>query len=172
MAIQNMTFRRRGTAVAMALVFATILLLMAIGFVRQLRQAHPQNRLIDERVKVELLANSAIDKAILKFQLFQGDYYAAVAASKLGYHQPLQDFFINDTGLRYVNFGDASSSFSNHTIGVVIASVSLLTDWKWNTEALRIIANVTYTDSVGRNVDKDVVRIVKLDRRLNTPWGP
>lgn len=167
-----MSIRRRGTAVAMALIFATILLLMAIGFVRQLRQAHPQNRLIDERVKVELLANSAIDKAILKFQLFQGDYYAAVAASKLNNPTPLAHFFIDDAGLRYENFGGASSSFSNHTISVAIASVSLLTDWKWNTEALRIVANVTYTDSVGRNVDKDVVRIVKIDRRLNTPWGP
>ena len=33
---------------------------------RQLQQVAPQNRMIDERAKVELLANSVIDKAILE----------------------------------------------------------------------------------------------------------
>lgn len=161
--------RRRGTAVALAIVFATILLLMAIGFSRILQHAQPQNRLIDERAKIEFLANSVIDKALLKFKLYPADFYAAVDAAKYNYPGPLQDFCINDPQLQMNGFAEASSSFAAFGVNVAIASVSLLTDWRWNADALRIEARAWFTDQAGKNVDKDVVRIVKLERRVNAP---
>lgn len=156
---------QRGTALVMALVFALLLLQMAISYSGMLRQSKPQTLQLEEGSKFELLAQGLIDKAILKFQLYPGEFYAAWRAAQLNNPAYLNEY-VNDANLRLTEFSTASSSFSETKISVFIASMALLTDSRWNQEALRIIASVTYLNQSGKVVDKSVVKIITVKREV------
>jgi hypothetical protein len=45
--------------------------------------------------------------------------------------------------------------------------MALLTDSRWNQEALRIEANVSYVNNqTGKNIDKTVVKIISVKREV------
>lgn len=151
----------------MALIFAVLLLQMAITYSGMLRISKPQTLQLEEAAKYDLLAQGLIDKAILKFQLYPGEFYAAWRAHELGHSKYLEEFAINDPNLRMVDFDLASSTFTNQKISVAIASMALLTDSRWNQEALRIEANVSYVNyQTGKNIDKTVVKIISVKREV------
>jgi len=160
----------RGTALILSLVFATLLLEMVIAYTKMVQQAPPQNFQIDERVKMDFLSQGLIEKAILKFQLFPADYYAANDALKLNKSDYIKAFVIGDSNLMISNFAEASSSFSDSKINVCISSMSLLTNFQYNQEAIRIQSQAVYTGKNGKNIEKDVVRTVRLNRQSNAPF--
>ncbi|HNV70743.1 MAG TPA: hypothetical protein PKO06_13665 [Candidatus Ozemobacteraceae bacterium] len=166
--------KRRANALLLSLVFAMILLQLAVSYSGLLRQSHPQSQQIDERVKMDFLAQGLIEKAILKFQLFPADFYAAHDATRVAsYGANATSFYLNnwitDANLSLINFAEASSTMSNIPMNCVVSSMSLLTDFKWNREALQARAETTYLSRSQGTVSKEVVRTLQLTRQSNSP---
>ncbi|MFZ5950462.1 MAG: hypothetical protein ACOYXC_07140 [Candidatus Rifleibacteriota bacterium] len=158
--------RRNGMALILALVFAVVLLQMAIAYSSMTKTTKVQTVQIDERIKLDYLAQGLTELALLKFQLYPGDYYACWEAFKLGNANYLNEFTIGANEFTIANFGDSKSSFNNQQIGIQLASMAIYTDNKWKTEALFIQAGAEYTDQFGRSISKDAVRIVSIERVL------
>ncbi|MDN5277974.1 MAG: hypothetical protein PWR01_1939 [Clostridiales bacterium] len=157
---------KKGMALVMALVFAVVLLQMAIAFSSMTQTSKPQTVQIDERIKLDYLAHGLTELALLKFQLYPGDYYACWEAHELGTDNYLNRFTINAPEFTIANFTDSKSSFNDQAIGIQLASMAIYTDNRWKTEALFIQAGAEYTDQFGREISKDAVRIVSLQRVL------
>lgn len=160
----------------MALVFAVVLLQMAVSYSGMLRTAKPQTTLIDERARVEFLANGVIELALLKFQLFPSDFYAACEAAN---------------GVPAANrTNDYLSSFVNNNLRIdetVVDSILGSTQYaiqvdemilhttasgtRWNRQALEIRASVAFNDASGRPVNRTITRVYEIDRLTNSPSG-
>ena len=166
--------RRRANALLLSLVFAMILLQLAVSYSGMLKQSHPQSLQIDERVKMDFLAQGLIEKALLKFQLFPADFYAANDATRVAsYGANATTLYLNnwltDANLTITNFADASSSMSNVPMNCVISSMSLLTNYKWHEEALQARSEASYLSRNQGTVTKEVVRTMQLSRHTNQP---
>lgn len=162
----NIRNNRKGMALVLALVFAVILLQMAIAYSGMTQGIKTQTVQIDERIKLDYLAQGLTELALLKFQLFPGDYYACWDAYKLGQPSYLKEFTTDASEFTISNFVDSKSSFNEQPIGIQLASMAIYTDNKWKTEALFIQAGAEYTDQFGRSVSKDAVRIISVQRVL------
>lgn len=161
-----MKTNRKGMALILALVFAVVLLQMAIAYSSMTRASKPQTVQIDERVKLDYLAHGLTELALLKFQLYPADFYACWDAAKLGVPQHLRTYTINAPEFTISGFSDSKSSFNQAPINIQLASMAILTNNKWNTEALFIQAGAAYTDQMGRSISKEAVRLVSLQRML------
>ena len=162
---------RQGMALLMVLVFATLLATCALGFSKMFQQARPQNQVIDERVKIDFLAQGFVEKALLKYQLFPSDYYAANLARKKGLNDPLKSFIEDDPALQVSNFTQASATFPTvQNLSVDVVAIDLLSSWSYNIDAIRVRAVGTYQNHAGAIVSKDVVRILKVERTCEKPF--
>lgn len=162
---------RKGMALVMVLVFATLLALGALAFSKMFQQSRPQNQVIDERVKIDFLAQGYVERALLKYQLFPADYYAAAIAHKKGFTGPLKNFIEDDPALQISNFTQASATFSTvQSLGVDVVSIDLLASWSYNSDAIRVRAVGTFQNHAGQVVSKDVVRILKTERKFEKPF--
>lgn len=157
---------RKGMALILALVFAVVLLQMAIAYSSMTKNTKSQTIQIDERIKLDYLAQGLTELALLKFQLYPGDYYACWDAYKLGKKEYLEKFAdpTKATEFNLDGFAASKSSFNEQTINIQLASMSIFTDNKWKTEALFIQAVAGYSDQFGRSVSKDAIRIVSVER--------
>jgi hypothetical protein len=155
---------KKGMALLLALVFAVVLLQMAIAYSQLTGQAKPQTVQIDERIKLDYLAHGLTELALLKFQLYPADYYACWEAAQLGDSAYLRRFTIEAPEFTVMNFNDSRSSFNNAPVDIQLASMAILTDNKWKTEALLVQAWAAYVDQFDRNINKDAVRLVSLER--------
>lgn len=158
--------KRNGMALLLALVFAVVLLQMAVSYSGMLGQSKPQTVMIDERIKLEYVSHSLTELALLKFQLFPADYYACWEAAQKGHGSYLNKFTIGAKEFTVTNYTDSVSSFNAAPINIQLASMAILTDNKWKTEALFIKADAAYTDQFERTVSKDAVRVISLERVL------
>lgn len=164
--MNNQLNNRKGMALILALVFAVILLQMAISYSSMIKGSKPQTVQIDERIKLDYLAQGLTELAMLKFQLYPGDFYACWEAQKLGRKEYLDKFTTGAPEFTIAGFADSKSTFNAQPIGIQLASMAIITDNKWNTEALFIQAGAEYTDQYGRAISKDAIRIVSLQRVL------
>jgi len=157
-------------AVLFVLVFAILLLQLAISYSGMIRVGKPQTLVIDDRGKAEFLAQGLIDKAILKFQLFPADFYAAWEARKKNpsLYSTYLNTFMSDLQM---SSNEASSSFSmlKSPFSVNIASISLYNNAKWNLDALYVEAAVTFQDNFGKLVNKSVTRVFTITHTPNKP---
>lgn len=158
---------RKGMALILALVFAVVLLQMALAYSSMTTATKPQTIQIDERIKLDYLAKGLTELALLKFQLYPGDFYACWEAAEKGNDQWLKTFTTEAPEFTIDNFTESSSSFNDQPIGIQLASMALYTRNKWDKEALFIQAGAEYTDQYGRSISKNAVRIVSLERRLS-----
>ncbi len=157
---------KRGAALILALVFAVVLLQMAIAYSSMTRSSKPQTVQIDERVKLDYLAHGLTELALLKFQLYPADFYAAWEAAKMGQTKYLSDFTTAAPEFTIKGFKESVSSFNAAPVDIQLASMAILTDNKWKTEALFIQAGAEYEDQMGRSISKEAVRLVSLERIL------
>ena len=155
--------KKRGMALIVVLVFAVVLVQLAISYSGMLRQSKPQTIIVDEKAKVDFLANGIIEKAILKYKLNTTYYYSALEAQKAGVNGPMLRY-INDPILVEANYTGANSSFNSNPIGVFIATMTILTNSKWDHEAMKIVSQADYQDHQGNNVTKTIVRVISTDR--------
>ena len=155
---------KRGSAVALCLVFATVLLVMGLAYSKLTVGSKRQTVQIDERIKLDYLAHGMTELAMLKFQLYPADFYACDEAANYGAVSYLQNFGDKAPEFCVVNDNNSQSSFDKTGISLQLATMTILTDNKWNNEVLYIAASATYTDQYGRHLDKDVVRVVDITR--------
>ena len=160
---------KRGSAVALCLVFATVLLVMGLAYSKLTFGHKRQTVQIDERIKLEYLAHGLTELALLKFQLYPADFYACDEAAQQGDGSFLVKFGNGADEFKLLNDKNSQSSFDKTEISIVLATMTILTNNKWNNEVLYIAASATYTDSFGRHLDKDVTRIVDLNRKTIKP---
>lgn len=156
--------KRKGMALILALVFAVVLLQMAIAYSGMTRGIKTQTVQIDERIKLDYLAHGLTELALLKFQLYPGDFYACWEAHKKGNSQYLKDFTIDADEFKTPIVTDSKSAFNDRPSSIQLASMAIFTDNKWNKEALFIQAVAGYEDQFGRSISKDAVRIVSVER--------
>ncbi len=159
--------QRRGVAIALAIVFASILLLMALSMYKMIGQALPQNVVHDERIKVELVGQGLVDRAALKFQLCPAQFYAADAAKKAGYSDAM-NYFLEDLTL----VEDASSSFMVGRISAEITAMTLHTasGSHWNDEVLSIESIASYTSQRNAaSITRSITRVFNTKRQVQTP---
>lgn len=162
---------RQGMALLMVLVFATLLATCALAFSKMFQQARPQNQVIDERAKVDFLTQGYVEKALLKYQLFPSDFYAANLAKKKGFSEPLKKFIEEDPVLQVSNFTQASATFPTvQDLSVDVVAIDLLSSWSYNIDAIRVRAVGSYRNLAGAIVDKDIVRILKVERTCQKPF--
>ncbi len=154
----------KGMALLLALVFSTVLLQMAITYSNMTRQSKTQTVQIDERIKLDFLAHSLTELALLKFQMHPSDYYSCYDAFELGDPQYLLDYTLNAPEFNPPANADSLSSFNQIPVNIQLASMTILTDNKWKTEALLIQAQAAYIDQLGRNISKEARRLVSIER--------
>lgn len=164
---------KQGSAVALCLVFATVLLMMGLSFSKMTSTSKKQTVQIDERIKLEYLAHGITELALLKFQLYPADFYACLEAKRLNNKTTyLEDF---TTGASEFKFSGKNaenrsvSSFNTTALNLELASMTILTNNKWNNEVLFIQAYANYIDQYNKSIDKMVTRLVDLDRRSLIP---
>jgi len=163
----NKISRRRGMALLLALVFAVVLLQMALAYSKMTSQSKPQTNQIDERIKLDFLAHSLTELALLKFQMFTADYYGCLEAAQKGDSSHLLAFTTGAPEFTVMNFSGSKSSFNIAPVNIQLATMTILTDNKWKTEALMIQAVAAYKDQMQRDISKDAVRLVSIERRIN-----
>ena len=169
--MKNKQFKR-GSAVALCLVFATVLLMMGLAFSKLTSTSKKQTIQIDERIKLEYMAQGVTELALLKFQLYPADFYACIEAAQKGKSSYLTEYTTGAPEFQFI--GDNAenrsvSSFNNVAVGLQLASMTILTNNKWNKEVLYIEAFANYRDQNDKSIDKIVTRLVDLDRRSLIP---
>lgn len=164
---------KKGSAVALCLVFATVLLMMGLSFSKMTSTSKKQTVQIDERIKLEYLAHGITELALLKFQLYPADFYACLEAKRLDNRTSyLTDFTTGASEFRFTGSNAENksvSSFNTTALNLELASMTILTNNKWNNEVLYIEAYANYTDQYKKSIDKVVTRLVDLDRRSLIP---
>lgn len=162
--------KKNGMALVMSLVFAVILLQMAIAYSGMTRESKPQTIQLDERAKLDYLARGITELAILKFRLFPADYYAcweAYASCTSHNISYLNRFTVSAAEFQTLGtFTESVSTFNNMAVNIQLATMTLLTKNKWKTDALLVKAHAYYTDQYGRIIDKDAVKIVSAQKQL------
>lgn len=159
--------QRRGVAIALAITFASILLLMALSMFKMIGQALPQNIVHDERIKVELVGQGLVDRAALKFQLCPAQFYAADAARNAG-DAAAMNYFLEDLTL----VEEASSSFMVGRISAKVTSMTLHTasGAHWKDEVLSIEAIASYTSQRNTaSITRTISRVLNTNRQVQTP---
>lgn len=68
---------KKGSALALTVVFATILLQLALVYSYQVRNTTKSTTQIDGRVRLQYLSDGMAQMALLKFQKFPSDFYNA-----------------------------------------------------------------------------------------------
>ena len=163
---------KRGSAVALCLVFATVLLMMGLAYSKLTSTSKKQTIQIDERIKLEYLAHGITELALLKFQLYPADFYACIEASQKGESAYLSAY---TTGASEFSFSGKNaekrsvSSFNSNSIDLQLASMTIITNSKWKNEVLYIEAFATYEDQFHKKIDKVVSRLVDLNRKSLIP---
>lgn len=172
-----MNVERRGTAVVMALIFAILLLQMGVVYTSILRTSKTQTSKIDERSRVEFLANGLIELALLKFRFLPSDFYASYDAANspaipLGNrsNEYLRSFIedpvftineqVEDSLLGNVIYNAQISDMILHTVA---------TGTRWGVQALEIRATVTFTSPAAENVTRTVTKVYRVDRSSTAP---
>lgn len=168
---------RQGTAIVLALVFATILLQFAISYSGLIGQSRPQTEIIDERVRLHYLSKGLTEVALLKFQKFPSDFYncwryqastsANVSNFWLDTSGPLARYTIEAPEMKEyktTGFSGSTSSFNTKPICFNLTEMRLMTSNRWNIEVLQIKANAHYTTRSGKSVNVDAVRTVRTER--------
>lgn len=163
---------KKGSAIALALVFATVLLTMGLAYSKMTQTSKTQTYQIDERIRLEYLAQGYCELALLKFQLYPADFYACQEAAKKGNNTFLLAF---TTGAPEFSIDESSlaqnkkswASFNDATIQVQLASMTILTNQKWNDEILYIEATANYNKLNAVPISKSVTRLVELERNPN-----
>lgn len=157
---------KKGSAVALCLVFCTVILVLGLAYAKMTSNAKEQTEQLDDIVRLDYIANDIFEKAVLKFQLYPADFYACLEASEKGQPGYLNDF-ISDETLTFVHERDnfsGSSTFNSPKIYAQLIKVEKLTDSKWDNEILKLEVNGNYIDSHGKNVSKTITKLVKLER--------
>mgnify|MGYP003431076939 CR=1 FL=1 len=163
---------KKGSAVALCLVFATVLLMMGLSFSKMTSTSKKQTVQIDERIKLEYLAHGITELALLKFQLYPADFYACMDAANLGEPKHLVSFTTGSPEFQFTGKNSenkSASSFNNTAVNLQLASMTILTNNKWKNEVLYIEALANYNDQYNKNIDKKVTRLVDLNRRNLIP---
>lgn len=161
---------KNGSAVALSLIFSTVLLVMGLAYSKMTQTAKIQTVQIDERIKLDYLANGLTEMALLKFQLYPADFYAcAEAASVSGNISYLEAFGASATEFIMANDQNSISSFNDAGVSLQLASMTILTNQKWRDEVLYIEAKANYLDQFGRVIDKTVTRLVEVQRNSLKP---
>ena len=166
---------KRGTAVVIALVLAAILIQMAIIYTFLVKSAAPGTSLLEEKTRAEFAANSVFEKAILKFQLFPSDYYAAFEAansedipaanrSNLWLNDFIQDAALTKNILIQDSVVGASS-FSATISNIRLYTIASTT--RWRQQAIEIQALVNYSNRQGDPVTRTISKNFHLERQSN-----
>ncbi|NLM17536.1 MAG: hypothetical protein GX221_07450 [Candidatus Riflebacteria bacterium] len=146
--------KKRGSAVALALLLGAGLLILGIVYVKLIRHSSLPTYQIDERVKVKYLADGLAEFALLKFQCFPYDYYTVLEYSDLA-TAPL-NLFVTDNGkfqLGGLNLAEGApqwddlprSSFDNGPVSIVVDTINLYTsNTKWDTDVLEVVMDATF----------------------------
>jgi len=172
-----MQTKRRGTAVVIALVFGMLLLEMGIVYINILRTSKSQTSRIDERSRVEFLANGLIELALLKFRFLPSDFYASYDAAFAPSIPPANRTdtylrnFINDP-IFTVNEQVEDSLLGNVVYNAQITDMILhtvATETRWGVQALEIRATVTFASPDAENVTRTVIKVYRLDRTSTAP---
>lgn len=161
---------KKGTAIILALVAGTVLLQLAVIFTMQVRNSRPQTDLIDERVRLQFLANGLTEVALLKFQKYPADFYNCwrYREEDAG---PLLNYTTRANEFSLLTADDQpNSSFNQNPIAIELATMTLATsdDQHWRTEVLLIRTEATYDSRRGRTLTSDSVRTVRTERLTNT----
>ena len=162
---------KKGSVMALCLVFATVLLVMGLAYAKMTSTSKVQTVQVDERIKLEYLANGITEIALLKFQLYPADFYACMDAAKCTKPDDsfLKRFTINASEFTIKGDKNSKSSFNDSGLNLQLASMTILTDQKWRDEVLYIEAIAAYDDIYKRGIDKTVTRIVELERISHKP---
>lgn len=170
---------RKGSAVALCLVFCTVILVLGLAYAKLTSNAKEQTAQLDDVVRLDYVANDIFEKAILKFQLYPADFYACMDAAEKGEEKndntfkTYLDAFVNDETFFFDSDKDpsyVSSTFNAPKITAQLASMTILTSSKWKTEILRLEVTGSYTDQHGKNVSKTITKLVKLDRTVQNQF--
>lgn len=171
---------KKGSAVALCLVFCTVILVLGLAYAKLTSNAKEQTAQLDDVVRLDYIANDIFEKAILKFQLYPSDFYACLEAAKLGettnntsLKKYLNDF-VNDETLSFnsaKNTTYTSSTFNTPEINAQLTSMEILTDSKWKNEILKLEVIGSYVDSHGKSVSKTVTKLVNLERFVENSFN-
>lgn len=167
----------RGSAVVIAIVFCGLLAQMAIAYIYTVRTSKNQTSRIDERSRVEFLADGLIELALLKFRLLPSDFYASYDAAfssavPVGNrtNEYLANFVADNAFTRQEQVED--SILGNVVYNVQITEMllhTLATDTRWGVQALEIRAEVSYSTPYVANVTSTVTKVFRVDRTSTAP---
>ena len=167
---------KRGSAVALCLIFATVLLTMGLAYSKLTMNTKKQTIQIDERVKLEYIANGITELALLKFQLYPADFYACLEAASWSASfgpnipgSPINKFAKEAPEFQINGDTHSTSSFNNAGVNLKLDEMLIITNSKWKNEVLSIKASANYQEQSGKWINKTVTRLVNLNRNSLIP---
>ena len=160
-----MSKSKKGSAIALALIFATVLLMMGLAYAKLTDNNKKQTVMVDERVKLQYLAHSLTELALLKFQLYPADFYACSEAAKA---KNPNDKYLKEYTTEAPEFKLFKSSYFDKPIELTLDNMVILTNRKWRDEVLYIRSSANYDDLI-KNQKKTAERLVYLDRTTIVP---
>ena len=161
---------KKGSAIALALIFATVLLMMGLAYAKLTSNNKKQTVLVDERVKLQYLAHSLTELALLKFQLYPADFYACSEATKASTKvtKYLEEYTTKAPEFEKFKDSISKSSYFDKPIELSLQNMVILTNRKWRDEVLYIRSTATYDDMIKKQ-QKTVSRLVYLNRTTIAP---
>lgn len=163
---------KNGSALAIAIVFSVVLLQLALVYSKQVSNTTASTQQIDERVRLQYLADGITQIALLKFQKFPSDYYYAWDYRTID-PSYFNSFTTNAEEFKkeaFDNDQDQPESILSKggKIKARLISMNLETTsaQKWEKEVLSIRTEAKYNNVQGKELTADSVLTVKTERTV------
>lgn len=163
---------KNGSALAIAIVFSVVLLQLALVYSKQVSNITASTQQIDERVRLQYLADGIAQIALLKFQKFPSDYYYAwdyktVEATQFNSFTTNADEFKEEA---FNNDQDQPSSILSKggkiKAKLIFMNLETTSAQKWEQEVLTIKTEAKYNNNRGKELTADSVLTVKTERSV------
>lgn len=191
--------KRKGSAIALALVFASAMFIIALGYSKKTQHAPKSTYTIDEHVRLQYLADGVSRIALLKFQMYSSEFYSAWEASNYAKPEtkndkPLEAFRANTgnkefTSAKFENLKDQPKSImsintgdgaDNNWIHIHLHSFELRNEVKesdetgagskWNTDVVTVTTVASYKTKAGKNLVATSTLSVISKKEEIKPW--
>lgn len=193
-----MNKNKKGSAIALAMIFSTAMLLIALGYSKRTQNSPNSTYTIDEHIRLQYLADGVARIALLKFQTYSSEFYAAWEAShdgKTKNEAPMESFRANKgtgefTSAKFENIVDQPKSIlsintgegkSENWIHIHLHSFELRNEMtetkseteigtKWNKDVVTVTTTATYRTKAGRDLIATSTLSVIAKKTEIKPW--
>lgn len=169
--------KKKGSILALAIVIASILLVIGLAYSKLVSQTMVPTLTIDEHTRVQYLAEGVCRMVLLKYHKFPTDFYAAWLASSseflLNFGENAPEFqpekFLNTDDQPTSLLAKNKTGHINDMVRINVASLTLQTnfDKKWKEDVVTVVTTAKYLSSRGEVMMATSTMSIVVNRDIN-----